>query len=193
MTCKEEKKALRQAVQQGVRQLPEDYCKAADAAIFEHIRALPEYAAAKTVFVFVGMDWEIRTQPLIEDMLRAGKIVGVPLCTGKRTMEVRRITGMDDLEKGFYGLLEPKAHTALLRPDEIDLGLIPCCTCTAGGDRLGYGAGFYDVYLAQIHFLRVVLCRSRTMSETVPVEEHDQPMDVVISETGIRRTGRNSR
>ena len=119
MTCKEEKKALRQAVQQGVRQLPEDYCKAADAAIFEHIRALPEYAAAKTVFVFVGMDWEIRTQPLIEDMLRAGKIVGVPLCTGKRTMEVRRITGMDDLEKGFYGLLEPKAHTALLRPDEM--------------------------------------------------------------------------
>lgn len=108
-------------------------------------------------------------------------------------MEVRRITGMDDLEKGFYGLLEPKAHTALLRPDEIDLGLIPCCTCTAGGDRLGYGAGFYDVYLAQSHFLRVVLCRSRTMSETVPVEEHDQPMDVVISETGIRRTGRNSR
>ena len=53
MTCKEEKKALRQAVQQGVRQLPEDYCKAADAAIFEHIRALPEYAAAKTVFAVV--------------------------------------------------------------------------------------------------------------------------------------------
>ena len=52
MTCKEEKKALRQAVQQ----LPEDYCKAADAAIFEHIRALPEYA------------------PLVERMERAARM-----------------------------------------------------------------------------------------------------------------------
>ena len=180
MTKREEKKRLRRLLLEQIRALPPAYCRRADEAIYRHVVSLPAYQTARTICAYVGMDCEINTKPLIERMLADGKRVGVPLCVGKGVMEMREIGGLDELQAGTWGILEP----ALLRPEEIDLGLIPCVSGNEAGQRLGYGGGFYDAYLAKAPFLRVLLCRKAMMTAPIPMEPHDAAMDVVVSEDG---------
>lgn len=184
MTKREEKKQLRRLLLEQMRALPPAYCRKADEAIYRHVAALPAYQTARTICVYVGMTHEIDTKPLIKRMLAEGKRVGVPLCVGKGVMEMREIGGLDELQAGTWGILEPAPDAPLLQPDEIDLGLIPCVSSNEEGQRLGYGGGFYDAYLAKAPFLRVLLCRKAMMTAPIPLEPHDAMMDVVVSEDG---------
>ena len=184
MTKREEKKRLRWLLLEQIRALPPAYCRRADEAIYRHVVSLPAYQTARTICAYVGMDCEINTKPLIERMLADGKRVGVPLCVGKGVMEMREIGGLDELQAGTWGILEPAPEAPLLRPEEIDLGLIPCVSGNEAGQRLGYGGGFYDAYLAKAPFLRVLLCRKAMMTAPIPMEPHDAAMDVVVSEDG---------
>ena len=184
MTSREEKKALRRIMTAKMQALQPAYCRKADAAISRYVLSLPAYKAAHTICTYVGMPHEIDTKPLIECMLADGKRVGVPLCVGKGIMEMREICGLDELQPGTWGILEPASDAPLLRPDEIDLGLIPCVSGNEAGQRLGYGGGFYDAYLAKASFLRVLLCRKAMMTAPIPMEPHDAAMDVVVSEDG---------
>lgn len=184
MTKREEKKRLRRLLLEQIRALPPTYCRRADEAICRHVVSLPAYQTARTICAYVGMDCEINTKPLIERMLADGKRVGVPLCVGKGVMEMREIGGLDELQAGTWGILEPAPEAPLLRPEEIDLGLIPCVSGNEAGQRLGYGGGFYDAYLAKAPFLRVLLCRKAMMTAPIPMEPHDAAMDVVVSEDG---------
>lgn len=185
MSLIEEKKALRHMIRQRVRELTPDYCQVADAAICDRALSLDAYKKAHTVFCYVGMAWEINTRPLLRQTLADGKVLGVPLCVAKGIMEVRRIEGLDDLEEGQYGLLEPKRTTPLIAPEDIDLAFVPCCTCTTDGRRLGFGGGYYDRYLAQSSFTTAVLCRSRIRVDTLPMAPYDQLIDLVISDDGV--------
>lgn len=184
MTKREEKNQLRRLLLEQMRALPPAYCRKADKAIYRHVAALPAYQTARTICVYVGMAHEIDTKPLIKRMLAGGKRVGVPLCVGKGVMEIREIGGLDELQPGTWGILEPAPDAPLLQPDEIDLGLIPCVSGNEEGQRLGYGGGFYDAYLAKAPFLRVLLCRKAMMTAPIPLEPHDAMMDVVVSEDG---------
>lgn len=183
----ERKKELRKEIKKRVAQLSADYCQRADAAIRKYVLSLPEYSKARRIFCYAGTASEIQTLPLIEQMISDGKEVGVPYCISLGKMEVRQIRSLSDLKPGRYGILAPGDDCPVMAPDTIDLGLIPCCTCNKKGRRLGYGGGFYDSYLHDSHFIRVILCREQIMTETIPVEDHDELMDVVISETGIVR------
>ena len=63
----------------------------------------------------------------------------------------------------------------------------PLCHACHDGRRLGYGGGYYDRYLGRTRAVKAVICRERIMRADIPVEPHDQMMDMVISEKGVRR------
>ena len=183
----EQKKNLRRLIRGEAARLPELYCREADRAIAGHIFQMPEYEHSQTIFCYAGTAREIDTEPILLDALERGKKVGVPLCTGKGIMEVRRIRSLEDLTPGAYGIREPSAAADLVLPEEIDLALIPCASCGKTGIRLGYGGGYYDRYLPQVKAPKAVLCRSRLMRSDIPAADHDCPMDYVISENGVIR------
>ena len=87
MTRKEEKQQLRKLIRAMERELPQSYKDQASAAICAHLAAMPEYQAADTVFAFVGTIREIDTTAFLEDVLRRGKRLCVPLCVGDGLME----------------------------------------------------------------------------------------------------------
>lgn len=182
-----QKKELRKKMHDIVKSLPAIYCIQADTAIFSNIRNMKEYKEARTVFCFVGMQDEVKTWSFIDTMLAAGKHVGVPLCVDKGIMEVRLIHSRDDLQKGFYGLLEPKADTPVIDPEDIDLIIVPGAAGDKKGHRLGYGGGYYDRYLKRCKAPKVMVCREKCIREDIPVEPHDVIMDAIATETGIYR------
>lgn len=183
----EEKRALRRQLREKLRELTEAERTAADAAICRAVQELPTYRRVRTVFCFVGIRKEIRTVPLIEAMLRDGKRVAVPRCGAPGQMDACEIHVLSELRPGQYGIPEPGENAEVLRPEEIELALLPCLAVRPDGLRLGQGGGYYDRFLAAFSGVSAVLCRSTFVREDIPVEPHDLRADWIVSEAGARR------
>ena len=172
MTIDEEKQQLRATIRRLSAQLPFRYREAADRAIARHLLALPEYRSAGAVFCFVSAGREIDTRPILEQTLADGKMLCVPLCVADGIMELRAIRDLKELFPGAYGILEPPADSPALSPDQIDLAVIPCVTCSQEGRRLGRGGGYYDRFLAHYRGAAVLLCRERLLAAGFTDEEY---------------------
>ena len=186
MECVKKKKAcIRRQILEARARLDVGYCLDADKAILERLLQIEVYKQADVVFTYVSMDGEVDTRPLIDYALAVGKKVAVPRCEGKGIMRAYYIMGMEELEKGAYGILEPRAECREARPEDIGLAVTPCVCCSKSGFRLGYGGGYYDRYLSGIPAVRAALCRERMMVEYIPAEIHDCTMDYVVTEKGV--------
>ncbi len=179
------KSELRKTIAAAVKNLSPTYCREADAAICRLVTNSPAYQKARTIFCYVGSDREIDTTALLRAAFQDGKILAVPLCTTPGVMEARQVQGFSDLVSGKYGILAPKLHCPLVEPQDFDLAIVPCCTGNARGQRLGYGGGYYDRYLPRMNCPTMVLCRSRLVTEDIPVEDHDVLMTYLVTEKGI--------
>jgi len=183
------KKQLRRSTLERIAVLDETYRTRADEQIRAYLLGLEEYRQAAGVFCFVGMDHEIDTRPFLEQVLADGKELYVPLCTGRRQMQARRITSLAQLKEGTYGILEPAEDTPVIPPERISLAVIPCVTCAHDGRRLGHGGGFYDTYFAGHEDIpSVMICREQIICSEIPVEAHDLRFRTVVTEAGVFRT-----
>ena len=189
MTQTQQKKLLRTAVRGRERELSSDYKQEADKAIVQHICALEGYQRAERVFCFVGTRREIDTTPLLMDVLEKGKWLLVPLCTAPGEMELRRITALDQLCPGAYGILEPVAETQRVDRGAVDFAVVPCLSCDRKGHRLGQGGGYYDRFFEGCEIPSALVCREELMEEEIPVEEHDVVFRTVVTEQGVYEIG----
>ena len=184
-----EKERIRREILKRRRGLSQEYCRQADEAIVRSLLESSVYKTAGTVFVYVSMEGEVDTGELIRFSLEAGKVVAVPRCVDRGIMKACRIGGFGDLEKGAYGIWEPKESCGETDPGEVDLAVAPCVSCSHDGKRLGYGGGYYDRYLPSSPAFRVALCREKLVCSRIPVERTDSLMDLVITEAGRWRAG----
>ena len=162
-----------------------------DAAIAGHVKNLPQYAVASHVFTYLSVGDEVDTREIIRDAWSQGKTIAVPRCVpGTRTMEWHVIEGFDNLEPGSFGIEEPPADPGTLidpaSAGPLDIALVPALSFDAHGFRLGYGGGFYDVFLPTFAGIPIGLCRNAQMSSVpLPTDITDVPVPIVVTETGI--------
>ena len=102
-------------------------------------------------------------------------------------MEVREIRSLGDLEAGKYDILEPGAEAPVIQPEEINLAIVPCMSCSHDGRRLGYGGGYYDRCLAQLDCCAVGLIHAEFLLDALPTAWNDMPVAAVVTEQGILR------
>ena len=178
---------IRKYMKEKINNLEHDYCVESNQKIAKLLCTLPEYHESKTIFCFVGTEHEIDTKAIIYNAIYRGKRVAVPKCIGKGVMEAYLISSLEDLETGYCGILEPNSSCTLITSEEIDFAIIPCLSANQEGMRIGYGGGYYDRYLRRTNAIRVVLCREKLMSEVIPMEKHDQIMDIVLTEERVIR------
>ena len=185
--AKLDKLLLRQTLLAGREALGQTRRDAADATISAELLAMPEYQEAKTVFCYVSVGAEVDTRAFIRACLSAGKTVCTPCCSCVGQMNAMAITSEADLVEGKYGLLEPCAGLDQVSPSDIDLIVVPCLAATAAGQRIGYGGGYYDRYLAAMKSsntaaFSVALCRKEYLLASLPLDPHDISVDRVISD-----------
>lgn len=179
------KKKMRKDVMESINNLDDEYIKSSNADIACKVLNSHEYKSAKTIFCFVSVSREVDTISIIKDALDNSKIVGVPKCVAKGIMEVWEIKSLDDLTLGKYNILEPKEGCRVINKEDIDLIIMPCVTCNAKGQRLGYGGGYYDRYLEDCRAIKLILCREKIMRDDIPTDRHDILMDLVFTEDKI--------
>lgn len=179
------KNKMREKARDIISKLQKEKKEMQDNLINNNIIKLNEYRNAKTIFCFIGKENEINTRLIIEDALACGKTIAVPKCINNEKIEAYKIKSYNDLEIGVFGILEPKLYCEKILKEEITLGIIPCLCADSKGNRLGYGKGFYDRYLANVKFIKIGLCREDLIFEEIPIECHDIPMDMIITEKFI--------
>lgn len=94
------------------------------------------------------------------------------------------LSALDLLKPGKFGILQPDALEPVVIPDII---IVPALAFSKDGYRLGYGKGYYDRAIAQTRLkscsvLTTGVCFSKLVVDSLPVEPHDQRVDIVISE-----------
>lgn len=149
------------------------------------------YRCAQTIFVFVSFGSEVDTHGFIEQSLKDGKTVGVPkIITKEQGIEVLKITGLGDLKPGYYGILEPVEGCQPIASDDIDLIIMPGVAFDRSGGRIGYGAGYYDRYLAAMtkSVRKIALGYSFQVLDYVPTEDFDIRIDGIITDEEVIET-----
>ncbi len=190
---------------------------AADEGIARRLLDLPEFEGARLILTYLSVGDEVDTRRVIEEAWRQGKTVAVPRCVpGTRDMEWYEISSFDGLVKTRFGIEEPDPATARpLALSEALLGRKEASALSGGGDepgdcaragkgllamalvpglafdgqgrRLGYGGGYYDVFLGAFEGFSVGLCREGFLLDTLaPFDEaHDRRVDAVITQSRI--------
>lgn len=156
-------------------------------AVLAHLRAHERYRRAKCVMAYMACRGELSLEPVIADVLAAGKTLLLPRCEAEGVMTARRIAHMGQLETGAYGLMEPSRDCCVTPPEEIDLILVPGTAFDRMGGRVGQGRGYYDRFLAQSCAWRIGVCHAFALLENVPSQAHDARMDELMTPGGIIR------
>lgn len=174
-----DKKELRSQIRQLKRAMTEEQINTASAKLGELFVNTSQYQNAKTIYGYLPYNQEVRTVPILERAIRDGKRVAVPKVYG----DDMRFIYMDDLtqvELGYAGIPEPVADGPVA-DDPTALVLMPGMAFTEKGDRMGYGGGFYDKFLAaEPGHPTVALCYEFQMVKSLPTEEYDIPVDCVL-------------
>lgn len=147
---------------------------------------------ATHLFIYVHFRSEVQTMNLIRQLIAAGKTVSVPvtLPAKSRLLAVQLTNPETQLEAGCYGIAEPtpsRITEATVDPATIDTALIPGSVFDPFGGRLGYGGGYYDRFLTEDapRAMRVGVAFEQQLVDRVPMEPHDQYMDILVTEKQI--------
>jgi 5-formyltetrahydrofolate cyclo-ligase len=139
---------------------------------------------------YVSMDTEPPTEELRHHLMTLERIPYLPIMKPARQLAWGR--DGDALNRNAYGVLEPEEDSTFALSSSTAM-IIPALRCGTDGTRLGRGAGYYDRALATLppHSvggpLRIVVVFDDEVDETVPHDELDQHIDVIVTPLRIIR------
>jgi 5-formyltetrahydrofolate cyclo-ligase len=129
---------------------------------------------------------EVSTRLLVADARQRGLRVAVPVTlTAEHRLLPTELPADDRLVAGPFGILEPAPDARVpVAVDGLDLAVVPGAAFDPQGNRLGWGAGYYDRLLADLRpgAPIVALAFECQLVAAIPVEPHDVPVDVIVTE-----------
>lgn len=182
-----EKQKLRKQVIQQLHQLTPSDHERKSASIVEKVLASDEFKYAETIGITLSRFPEVDTHHLIEIAWQAGKRIAIPRCIAStREMDFRLIDSFDQTEVVYMDLKEPKNElTESVKPEEIDLQIVPGVVYSETGYRIGFGGGYYDRYLINFPFETISLAFDCQIRDNIDIETHDIPVSYIYTEEHI--------
>ncbi|MDT9563951.1 5-formyltetrahydrofolate cyclo-ligase [Streptococcus mutans] len=117
-----------------------------DEQLLEELIQLEAYQKAHVIATYLAFPFEFDTSLLIEQAQRDNKSIVVPKTYPQGKM-IFVVYDEADLQITKFGLKEPRSEEALEK-SAIDLIHVPGLAFNNEGHRIGFGAGYYDQYLA---------------------------------------------
>ena len=158
------------------------------ARIVDYLKQMPILTKAQMIMAYLPFASEVDVAILFPYLWQQGKTVLVPVCDNekKSVMYACRYQQGDPLQKDHYGIWEPVNKKVVL-PVDIDFILVPGVAFDKKYHRLGYGGGYYDLFLSQTRkeTQKIGLAYAMQITEELPVRCEDIAMDGVITEDGL--------
>jgi len=130
---------------------------------------------------------EINPLPLMRKLAGQGARLALPAVAGRgKPLVMREWNFGEPLATGVWGIREPKPEAAVVEPDIL---LVPLLAFDRAGHRIGYGAGYYDLTLAQLRarkpIIAVGLAFAAQEVPAVPATLRDARLDLVLTERAV--------
>lgn len=162
-------------------QLPPEDHRRYSRRICERIATLTEYQNARWIYAYIPFRGEVDITELLLQAWREGRQVAVPRVIGRRVMEFYPIREFSDLEEGTFGVREPKGG----EPVDIReaLMVMPGAVFDEQCNRIGYGGGYYDVYLeAHSGHPTVAAAFELQILRDIPADPYDKKPQMIATE-----------
>jgi len=149
-------------------------------------RAFPLIIAAGTIVSgFMPLKSEINPLPLMRKLADAGARLALPVVAGRgKPLTMRSWQWGESLVPGVWGIREPGPAAPEVQPDIL---LVPLLAFDRSGHRIGYGAGYYDLTIAQLRARKPIAAIGIAFAaqevETVPRTAFDAQLDLVLTES----------
>ncbi len=136
---------------------------------------------------FMPMKTEINPLPLLRKLAGAGAKLALPCIDGRgKPLIMRAYQFGDAFKSGQWGIREPMPDAPEVKPDIL---LVPLACFDRSGQRIGYGAGYYDRTIAGLRALKKITAIGVAFAiqeiPQVPATERDERLDFVLTEKEI--------
>jgi len=130
---------------------------------------------------------EINPLPLLRKLAAAGAQLALPVVAGRGKPLIMRSYAFGQLlDAGVWGIREPKDDAPEVEPDIL---IAPLAAFDRKGNRIGYGAGFYDMTINRLRqrkpALAVGIAYAAQEVPEVPVTPRDARLDLVLTEREV--------
>jgi 5-formyltetrahydrofolate cyclo-ligase len=141
------------------------------------------------LMVYASKPLEVNTKGLIRYLISRGKTVVVPIIEkDTNTLRLSYIKDPGVLQESTFHVPEPVGHELPALASDVKAVVIPMLAFDKKGNRLGYGAGYYDRFLSSHpHLTRIGIAFACQEAEEIPAESTDAGMDIIVTDTGIIR------
>jgi 5-formyltetrahydrofolate cyclo-ligase len=162
-----------------------------DAAVMERLFSLDEFKKASTIMFYASFRSEVDTFQSIKYSLKTGKKIALPKVDKERKrLEIYTIQDLSEVAPGYMGIPEPipAIHREVIL-DEIDIVIMPGAGFDLKGNRLGYGAGYYDGLLSKSKnkITTIALAFEEQIVDNIPAEPHDVKVDMIVTDKRLIR------
>jgi len=163
-----------------------------DVLIKHTLFSMPEFKNADTILFYASFRTEVETISMIDESLKMGKQVAVPKVDKERhKLRLYEIKNIGELSSGYMGIPEPSLSAVrLMNLDDIDVVIVPGAGFDYSGNRLGYGAGYYDILLSENKkkIPVIALAYEEQLVDSIPSEIHDVRMGMIITDKRVIKT-----
>ncbi|GEK79731.1 5-formyltetrahydrofolate cyclo-ligase [Agrococcus baldri] len=162
-------------------------------ALAARLQELTGSLEARTISAYLSTPDEPDTRAFLTWAAAQGIRVLLPVIREDGLLDWAEHDGTETIE-ATLGMPEPTADA--LAPTElesVDLMLIPATAVGRDGSRLGGGRGFFDKTIAAMAECPPVyaVVHDEELFDSVPHASYDQPVDGVVTPSGIHLTPRN--
>jgi len=172
------------------KKLSEEEVKEKSKKVIDNLRALEEFQKAKNILFYVSVNNEVDTREIIKELLKEKNIIIPYTIKNKPAIFLSELKDFVELEPKAFGILEPKEkYIREFDGEKLDLVIVPGIVFDKNGHRIGYGYGYYDRFLKTIakDVVKIGLAFDFQLVDKVPEEEHDVPLDIVVTEKEVVR------
>ena len=195
-----EKKEFRKKIKLQLSQLDHNFFVQKSEEICKNILSWEIYQKAKTILFYMPLKTEPNIFKVIEESFYQKKECYIPKITDEITMKFflleKEKSILEQVESGFYGILEPKENLPLLQIEDLQkkdyiLIFVPAMAFDKDKNRIGKGKGFYDRFLSKIfansqnNITLAGISFDCFIFDKIPTEKNDMKVDFIISDCKI--------
>jgi 5-formyltetrahydrofolate cyclo-ligase len=181
------KRALRAEIRQKRRTLGAHERDQTTEGITRHLTDLATGLSVRSIAAYLSTDVEPNTRPFLNWAFANGIRVLFPITRADGLLDWAVGDGESET-RGLFDLPEPVGEVlSPMAVNDVDLIVVPAASIDHGGMRMGWGRGYFDKTLGSMERRPPVyaVVFDPEYVESVPRERHDQPVDGVVTPSGI--------
>ncbi len=156
-------------------------------SVCDQLEDFIDAVGAQVIHSFVPFGSEVAILPALKKYMENNYTIVTPKVMDPPRMKNIVTRSFSKMERNKFGVLESTSDEEY--SGAYDLIFVPGLAFSrVGGSRLGYGAGYYDYFLANhLKTVKVGIAFDFQLFDDIPAEPHDISVDFLITQVSIIR------